>query len=251
MNSSAVNMMPNKSSFLVAHKCALMAQGLFSMLSRMPGCSVEIWNRGAVSQVSDVDAAGVRVVIGDLESVSCLMGPEQKPSPAGTLKFVVVTTHREEEIQLRRTIPRGVDCHLSVHCPEDHFVDSLRCLIEGHPAKAVRCVARGGLPPGALRRVREFIETRLSQNFELGKLATIAGLSDSHFSRAFKQSVGVPPYRYMVQRRIAVAMELIRQSQRSLTDIALEVGFCDQSHFTRMFSHLEGESPGAYRRRHQ
>jgi AraC-like DNA-binding protein len=251
MNSINTSAMPSTARILIAHRCAVVAKGLASMLMRMPDWAVTVWDGEAAPNAQDTDISWVNVVIGDVASVSCLLTQVELRSPAGTPKFMVLTTHREEEIQLRRTISCGVDCHLSVHSPEDEVMDSLQRLIEGDPSRAVRCAARGGLAPGALRRVREVIETRLAQNFELGKLAAIAGLSDSHFSRAFKQSVGVPPYRYLVQRRIAVAMELIRQSRRSLTDIALEVGFCDQSHFTRMFSQLEGESPGAYRRRHQ
>src|ERR1700757_117204 len=67
--------------------------------------------------------------------------------------------------------------------------------------------ARGGLPPGAMRRVREHVETHLSENIDLAALAAIAGLSLYHFARAFKQSAGVTPHHYLVQRRVERAQE--------------------------------------------
>jgi transcriptional regulator GlxA family with amidase domain len=109
--------------------------------------------------------------------------------------------------------------------------------------------ARGGLAPGSLRRVREYIESHVAERISLPELAEIAGLCDSHFSRAFKQSVGVSPHRYIVQRRVERAVALIEQTDRTLGDIALDVGFFDQSHFTRLFAEVFGETPSSFRQR--
>src|SRR5664279_3403353 len=116
---------------------------------------------------------------------------------------------------------------------------------------SVTPIWRGGLAPGAMRRVRDHIECALSERLELSELARIAGLSECHFSRAFRQSFGVPPHRYVVARRVEVAAGLVERTNRSLTDIALAVGFADHSHFTRTFARMTGETPGAYRRRHR
>jgi AraC-like DNA-binding protein len=110
---------------------------------------------------------------------------------------------------------------------------------------------RGGLAPGALRRIFAHIEGRLAENIEIGDLAAIAGLSECHLSRAFRQSVGMPPHRYVMTRRIAVGAGLIERTELPFTDIALSVGFSDHSHFTRMFVRIAGETPRAYRRRHR
>ncbi|MEO8039130.1 MAG: AraC family transcriptional regulator, partial [Betaproteobacteria bacterium] len=110
---------------------------------------------------------------------------------------------------------------------------------------------RGGLPPGALRRVRETMESRLTDKLRLRELAAVAGVSEYHFARAFKQSVGHPPHQYLMMRRIAVAAELVKATDRALIDISLETGFSDQSHFSRMFARITGETPRAYRRRHR
>jgi AraC family transcriptional regulator len=82
-------------------------------------------------------------------------------------------------------------------------------------------------------------------------LAAIARLSEFHFARAFKQSFGMPPHRYLIERRLDVAAELIRTTERRMSQIATDVGFFDQSHFTRLFVRKMGETPCKYRRRHR
>jgi transcriptional regulator GlxA family with amidase domain len=107
--------------------------------------------------------------------------------------------------------------------------------------------SRGGLPPGAARRVREFVETHLSESIDLAALAGIAGLSLYHFARAFKQSAGVTPHHYLVQRRVARALEMLARTELSLAEIALSTGFSDQSHFARHFRQTLGMTPGQFR----
>jgi len=107
--------------------------------------------------------------------------------------------------------------------------------------------ARGGLPPGAMRRVREFVETHLSENIDLAALAAIAGLSLYHFARAFKQSAGVTPHHYLVQRRVERAQEMLARTSLSLSEIAFATGFSDQSHFARHFRQMLGVTPGQFR----
>ncbi len=106
---------------------------------------------------------------------------------------------------------------------------------------------RGGIAPSALRRVREHIDRNLGEHIEIADLAALTGLSPCHFSRAFKQSMGVPPHRYLISRRVQAAARLIETTDRPLFEIALDVGFSDQSHFTRFFSAQVGESPSQYR----
>ena len=106
---------------------------------------------------------------------------------------------------------------------------------------------RGGIAPSALRRVREHIEKNLGEHIEIADLANLTGLSPCHFSRAFKQSVGMPPHRYLISRRVQEAAKLIESTDRPMFEIALDVGFSDQSHFTRVFSSQVGESPSQFR----
>jgi AraC-like DNA-binding protein len=106
---------------------------------------------------------------------------------------------------------------------------------------------RGGLPPAAMRRVREYVETHLCESIDLAALAGVAGLSLYHFARAFKQSAGVTPHHYLVQRRVAQAQEMLARTELSLSEIALAAGFSDQSHFARHFRQTLGMTPGQFR----
>ena len=105
----------------------------------------------------------------------------------------------------------------------------------------------GGISPGMLRRVCDYIETHLEGNIGLQELAGIAGLSTSHFGRAFKQSKGVTPHRYLTQRRVQRALELLAGTELAFSEIALAAGFADQSHFCRQFRSVVGTTPSTYR----
>jgi AraC family transcriptional regulator len=107
---------------------------------------------------------------------------------------------------------------------------------------------RVGLPPRVLRRVDEYIDAHLGKTISLDTLADVAGLSPSHFSRMFKQSKGVSPGDYLAGRRIARTMELLAGTDLSLAEIALAVGFSDQSHCSRSFRKHVGVCPSEYRR---
>jgi AraC-like DNA-binding protein len=107
---------------------------------------------------------------------------------------------------------------------------------------------RGGLAPWQERRAKEIIEANLDGEVPLNQLARECGLSTSHFSRAFKDTMGIPPHQWLLRRRVENAMRLLRNQQVSLPEVALACGFSDQSHFTRVFTKLSGTSPGAWRR---
>lgn len=113
--------------------------------------------------------------------------------------------------------------------------------------RAPHSPARGGLPPGAMRRVREHVEVHFSESMDLVELAAVAGLSMHHFARAFKQSTGVTPHHYLVHRRIERAQEMLTRSELPLSEIALAAGFSDQSHLARHFRQMLGMTPGQFR----
>jgi transcriptional regulator GlxA family with amidase domain len=116
-----------------------------------------------------------------------------------------------------------------------------------HGAAAQPSVHRGGLPPRALRRVREFIESHLEESISIQALAAIVGLSMCHFARAFKQSEGVTPHDYVLRRRVKRVQELLADTDLPLSEIAIAVGFADQSHCARRFREHVGLTPSRYR----
>jgi AraC family transcriptional regulator len=104
-----------------------------------------------------------------------------------------------------------------------------------------------GLSRDRLKRVREYIETHLNDRLTLADLAGVACLSPYHFSRSFKQAVGVSPQRYVIRRRLERAKTLMRRTNEPLAEIAYRVGFSDQSHLTSIFRRETGLTPGRYR----
>ena len=107
---------------------------------------------------------------------------------------------------------------------------------------------RGGLAPWQLKRAEALMSENLGVQVPLGQVAEECGLSVRHLARAFRQSTGVPPHRWLLDRRVERAKELLPNSKLSLSDVALACGFGDQSHFTRTFTAAVRLSPGVWRR---
>ena len=98
-----------------------------------------------------------------------------------------------------------------------------------------------------LQRVLTYIDARLGESISLDDLAGEACLSPYHFARLFHQAMGRPPHRYVVERRIAVAQERLRQGRTSMVELALDTGFGTQANFSRVFRKLTGLTPRQYR----
>jgi AraC-like DNA-binding protein len=107
---------------------------------------------------------------------------------------------------------------------------------------------RSGLAPWQERRAKDMMMADLSGNISLSELAMACRLSLSHFSGAFKRSFGCPPHRWLLMKRLERAKHLILTTKKPLCDIAIDTGFADQSHLTRVFTQHLGASPGAWRR---
>jgi AraC family transcriptional regulator len=116
------------------------------------------------------------------------------------------------------------------------------------PLDSVKAVTRSGLAPWQIRKVRMHLESNLGAKISTQDLASIAGLSPFHFSRAFRDSFGDSPHSYLLRRRIEQSQGLMLTTRASLADIALECGLVDQAHFGKLFRRLVGESPGVWRR---
>jgi AraC-like DNA-binding protein len=108
--------------------------------------------------------------------------------------------------------------------------------------------ARGGLALWQQRIVAAYVEEHLAELIALSTLAGLVRLSSFYFCRAFKQSFGIPPHRYHINRRIERAKTLLADSTRSVSDIALAVGFSETSSFSAAFRQSTGTAPTEYRR---
>jgi transcriptional regulator of acetoin/glycerol metabolism/AraC-like DNA-binding protein len=107
--------------------------------------------------------------------------------------------------------------------------------------------AHGGLSPAAMRRVREYVDAHLGGSMDLATLAGVAGVSIHHFARGFKQSASITPHHYLTQKRVERAQDLLGNTDLSLSEIALAVGFSDQSHLAHHFRQMLGVTPGQFR----
>ena len=99
-----------------------------------------------------------------------------------------------------------------------------------------------------LLRARDAMDRTYSEPLDVAQVAAVANFSPAHFTRAFRATFGETPNRYLQRRRVERAMFLLRESDRDVTDICLEVGFSSLGTFSRMFREIVGESPVAYRR---
>ena len=106
---------------------------------------------------------------------------------------------------------------------------------------------KGGLAPHLRRRLVDYIEQHLDQPLALSGLAQLAALSEYHFARMFSTSFGLPPHRYVLQRRLRRARELLLHSDMPLGEIALACGFASASHFSNRFRQAFGAAPGLLR----
>jgi AraC family transcriptional regulator len=104
------------------------------------------------------------------------------------------------------------------------------------------------LPGYKLRQITDWMTAHVAEDFSLERLAAQAGLSKFHFQRLFKRATGVSPSRYHINLRMSLARQLLRETKKSVVEIALEVGYADPSHFSRLFRRETGLSPSEYRR---
>jgi AraC family transcriptional regulator len=140
-------------------------------------------------------------------------------------------------------------------------VEALECDTERARASLFRAVAlvgetptsatstrRGGLASWRAERTMALIDEHLEGGTRITELAANVRLSQSHFYRAFKEFFGCSPKRFILERRIERALELMLATDSSLCDIAQACGFADQAHFSRMFRRFVGITPNAWRR---
>ena len=105
-----------------------------------------------------------------------------------------------------------------------------------------------GLVPWQLRLAKSYIEEYFRREISLAELANLTHLSQSRFARGFRISTGIPPYSWALRRRVEAAEHLLASTNIALSEIAVRVGFADQSHLTKAFRRALGTTPAAWRR---
>ncbi|MCU0870323.1 MAG: AraC family transcriptional regulator [Burkholderiales bacterium] len=114
-----------------------------------------------------------------------------------------------------------------------------------------RAIPRGGLTGRTLTRIGDWIDAHVAEPISVAALAGIAGLSEAHFARAFKQTTGVAPHRFLMDRRLERGKRMLADTELPIAAVAAACGFADQAHFTRQFTRTFGATPGVLRGRYR
>jgi len=208
----------------------------------LPPGSSATFRRGGILGVTTVDLPHERLesLLGARDARNWLASFRMRLGFVDPLISSMVSAPAEE---LRSPSERG-----SLYA--DSLADSLALhpfRLSGHSRELAP--AQGELAGRALRRVRDRIEADLGKELSLGALADEARLSRHHFSRAFRAATGLPPHRYLTERRLERAKVLLRATEMPIIEIALDVGFSSQAHLTDCFHRVIGVTPGEFRRR--
>lgn len=124
----------------------------------------------------------------------------------------------------------------------------LREHTESNGVAAASRLPSGGLSPWQLARVIALMTSAVGRDHSLADLSREAGLSPFHFSRMFKAATGLAPHRWLTQKRIERARELLGTTDQPMADVATAVGYPDPSYFARLFKKQVGITPASYRR---
>ncbi|UCI10630.1 helix-turn-helix domain-containing protein [Mesorhizobium sp. B1-1-8] len=107
---------------------------------------------------------------------------------------------------------------------------------------------QSALPGAKLRRAIAFMEAHLQEPFDLAQVARGVGMSEFHFSRLFKKATGLSPSHHFIRQRVARAQRLLQETDTSIIEVAMAVGYTSPSHFAQIFRRETGLSPRDYRR---
>ena len=158
-----------------------------------------------------------------LESLALMLLPELQPEPVGN--------HTGSQLYLD-----SLANVLAVNLLRQHAITRSQVL-----------TYEGGLPPRQLQQVLDYIDAHLDRDLRLADLAVLLDMSQFHFSRLFKQSLSVSPHQYLIQQRLERAKQLLKQTDQSILEIALDCGFNSHSHLSRQFRQVTGMTPKAFR----
>ncbi|MGD8562909.1 MAG: AraC family transcriptional regulator [Desulfarculaceae bacterium] len=126
---------------------------------------------------------------------------------------------------------------------QTRFIDVLATFAQAHGK--VASAPDPGREPKAVSLIKDYIHAHFNQNISINELVRITRLSRAYLIRCFRHSVGIPPYAYLIQTRIRHAQKLLAK-KTPVAQVAYEMGFSDQSHFTRHFKNIIGITPKQY-----
>jgi AraC-like DNA-binding protein len=208
------------------------------------GPSISVATRDAPSSITGTGVTYLRHLVVDVDVESAAEDLELAAPFEQLFRSTPQVRDQRLDIALRRLSNEDV---LADELVGHDALNNVLKLLIGELA-IVRPAQRGGLAPWQLRRIRDYVDAHITGPMRLRALANVAGLSTSHFTRAFRESVGFTPHHWITLQRCTLAKEMLIRNELSLADIAFEVGFADQAHFSRSFKQLVGAGPGAWRR---
>ena len=168
------------------------------------------------------------------------------PGPQETLPNVLVCNSRV--LFACRGVPFWNVCVVVFRFAGEHHRGPNKEVLMARSQTASKVTCQGGLAPWQVQLSLRLLRTDLSAGHPVKQVAAHCGLSRSHFEKAFKASLGTPPHRWLVRRRVERAREMLEHTSETIGSIALSCGFADQSHLTRVFHVIVGSSPAAWRR---
>jgi AraC family transcriptional regulator len=145
-----------------------------------------------------------------------------------------------DELMLRQQSPlfvQGIAQAIAIHLARNYAVTGEE-LHSGSPS----------LPGYKLRQIMNWMAEHIAEDLNLDRLAAQAGLSKFHFHRLFKNAMGLSPSRHHINLRMNAARQLLRETKKTVVDVALDVGYTNPSHFAKLFRRETGLSPSDYRR---
>jgi AraC family transcriptional regulator len=207
---------------------------------------------GGIVEISD-PVPGILHVFLSLDRFSpAVLGVEINPRRIASLRHdrgfqdpllaeiaYAIAAELQNETSGGRVLVETLAASLAVRLVQNHL---------GGPVRQTPGTTTGMLDQRRLVRVLDYIEANLESDLSVGRLASIACLSQFHFARAFKAATYRSPHRYISERRLERAKLMLANDGRPLADIALAFGFSCQANFSRAFRAATGQTPGRYRR---
>jgi AraC-like DNA-binding protein len=208
--------------------------------------AIDLRNEPALLLPNPFDALVLYVTQGSLDEVAFAhQAPrvEQLKWPLGGVDLTV--------LQLGQTLLSSLDRSQRMsRLFLDHVLHALKCHLVWSYGGVGRSAPRfrGGLSSLQIRTATELLDANLEGSISLEEVADACQLSVSHFSRAFRTTFGRPPYKWLIERRVERARDLMTNTRLPLAHIATQSGFADQSALNRSFKRIHGVTPGIWRR---